>query len=58
VRATAVTDATGRVHLRNAHTRAGENHLTLFTGGLPAGLYVLTLDTDVHGVRVVRFAKR
>jgi N-acetylneuraminic acid mutarotase len=58
VRATAVTDATGRVYLRNAHTLAGGNHLTLSTQSLPAGLYVLTLDTDAHGVRVVRFAKR
>jgi hypothetical protein len=58
VRTTAVTDATGRVHLRNAHTLADEDHLTLSTQGLPAGLYVLTLNTEVHGVRVVRFAKR
>jgi hypothetical protein len=58
VRATAVTDAMGRVQLRNAHTLAGEDHLTLAAESLPPGLYVLTLDTDVHGVRVVRFAKR
>ncbi len=58
VRATAVTDATGRVQLRNAHTLVGEDHLTLPAENLPAGLYVLTLHTDAHGVRVVRFAKR
>jgi|GEM_PF-4886558 len=58
VRATAVTDATGRVQLRNAHTLVGEDHLTLPAETLPPGIYVLTLKTDTHGVRVVRFSKR
>jgi hypothetical protein len=58
VEATAVTDATGRVRLRNAHTVVGEDHLTLAAESLPAGLYVLTLNTETHGVRVIRFAKR
>ncbi|HEX8529281.1 MAG TPA: kelch repeat-containing protein [Cytophagales bacterium] len=58
VEATAVTDATGRVRLRNAHTVVGEDHLTLAAESLPPGLYVLTLNTETHGVRVVRFAKR
>ncbi|MBD0257345.1 MAG: T9SS type A sorting domain-containing protein, partial [Cytophagales bacterium] len=58
VGATAVTDATGRVLLRNAHTFVDEDHLTLSAESLPAGFYVLTLHTETHGVRVVRFAKR
>ncbi len=58
VRATAVTDATGRVYLRNTHTLAGEDHLILATEGLSPGVYALTLDTDTHGTRVVRFVKR
>jgi N-acetylneuraminic acid mutarotase len=58
VEATAVTDATGRVLLRNAHTLVGEDHLTLSAQSLPPGLYVLTLNSQTHGVRVVRFAKR
>jgi hypothetical protein len=58
VRETAVMDATGRVVLRNAHTLAGEAHLTLSAESLPPGLYVLKLNTDAYGVRVVRFTKR
>jgi N-acetylneuraminic acid mutarotase len=58
VRATAVTDAAGRVLLQNAHTFVGEDHLTLSAETLSPGLYVLTVNSETHGVRVVRFAKR
>jgi hypothetical protein len=58
VKATAVTDAAGQVFLQNAHTFVGEDHLSLAAESLPAGLYVLTLHSETHGARVVRFAKR
>jgi hypothetical protein len=58
VEATAVTDVTGRVLLHNAHALVSEDHLTLSTESLPPGLYILTLHSESHGVRVVRFAKR
>jgi hypothetical protein len=58
VGATAVTDATGRVLLRNAHTLVGEDHLALSAQTAAPGLYVLTVHSETHGVRVVRFAKR
>ncbi len=58
VEATAVTGAAGRVLLQNAHTLVGEDHLALSAETLPPGLYVLTVKSETHGVRVVRFAKR
>jgi hypothetical protein len=57
VEATAVTDAAGTVRPRNAHRPTGENALEIRTGGLPAGLYLLRLDTP-SGRRVLRFIKQ
>ncbi len=57
VRATVITDASGNVHLRNAHRVAGENQLQIPTGGLPDGFYLLRLHTD-QGNRVVRLVKQ
>ncbi|MBD0254895.1 MAG: T9SS type A sorting domain-containing protein, partial [Cytophagales bacterium] len=57
VRGTAVTDATGTVHLRNAHTPSGPNGLELRAAELPKGLYLLRLDTE-NGHRVVKFVKQ
>jgi ELWxxDGT repeat protein len=57
VRATAVTDASGKVQLSNAHRSAGRNALQIATGGLPEGFYLLRLQTD-QGSRVVRFVKQ
>jgi hypothetical protein len=56
VEATAVTDATGTVRLRNAHRQTGENALEIRTAGLPAGMYLLRLDGP-HGARLVKFLK-
>jgi hypothetical protein len=57
VRGTAVTDATGTVHLRDAHTPSGQNGLELRAAGLPKGLYLLRLDTE-NGHRIVKFVKQ
>ena len=57
VRGTAVADASGTVHLRDAHTVSGPQELRLETGLLPKGLYLLRLDTE-NGPRVVKFVKQ
>ncbi len=57
VRGTAVTDASGAVHQRDAHAVNGPQELRLETGRLPKGLYLLRLDTE-NGPRVVKFVKQ
>ncbi|MBD0255604.1 MAG: hypothetical protein ICV83_07780 [Cytophagales bacterium] len=57
VKATAITDAAGTVHLVNAHEAAAEDQLQLSVGSLPPGFFLLRLDTE-HGYRVVKFTKQ
>jgi hypothetical protein len=57
VHSTAVTDATGTVHQRDAHAVSGPQELRLETKLLSKGLYLLRLDTE-NGPRVVKFVKQ
>jgi hypothetical protein len=57
VKATAVTDAAGKVHLVDAHEAAAEDQLQLSVGALPPGFFLLRLDTE-RGSRVVKFTKQ
>jgi hypothetical protein len=57
VRGTAVTDNTGRVHLRDAHRADGGNGLAIPAAGLAEGFYLLRLDGP-HGTQVLKFIKR
>ncbi len=57
VRATAVTDLTGRQYLHNAHKAGGGQQLFLPVGSLRPGLYLLRLQVG-NTSRVVRFSKR
>jgi hypothetical protein len=57
VRGTAVTDASGIVHQRDAHAVSGPQELRLETGLLPKGMYLLRLNTE-NGPRVVKFVKQ
>ncbi len=57
VKATAITDAAGTVHLVDAHEVAAEDQLQLSVGTLPPGFFLLRLDTE-RGYRVVKFTKQ
>jgi hypothetical protein len=57
VKATAITDAAGTVHLVDAHEVAAEDQLQLSVGSLPPGFFLLRLDTEL-GYRVVKFTKQ
>ncbi|HEX8530222.1 MAG TPA: T9SS type A sorting domain-containing protein, partial [Cytophagales bacterium] len=57
LKATLVTDAAGTVHLRNAHAPSGPDAFQLRTAGLPAGFYLLRLETG-QGATVLKFLKQ
>ncbi|MBD0255804.1 MAG: T9SS type A sorting domain-containing protein [Cytophagales bacterium] len=57
VRATAVVDAVGNAHLRNAHQESGANELRIEAGGLPAGVYFLKIDTG-DAQQIIRFVRQ
>jgi hypothetical protein len=57
VKATAVMDAAGKAHLRNAHQASGANELRIEAGGLPTGVYFLKIDTD-NEQQVIKFLKQ
>jgi hypothetical protein len=57
VKATAITDAAGTVHLVDAHEVTAEDQLQLPVGTLPPGFFLLRLDTE-RGYRVVKFTKQ
>ncbi len=57
VQGTAITDATGKAHLTNAHRVKGANELSIDVSGLQEGLYLLHLQTP-HGNHTLRFLKK
>jgi hypothetical protein len=46
LKATAVIDSRGRVHLTNAHKLVGENQLEIRVGTLPKGMYFLQVEAQ------------